>query len=126
MLVGAYLGNQKNDNDKLIATQYINLYQADIWEQAGGSNVAESIMHEIDESLIGAFLFPNVNFNNSSDEDFKKSYTISHKIIRDIFEKGQYYPKLGQNEKGTKIYLIGEDNVIYDLYEESNKLKNKK
>jgi len=117
LLVGAYLGSKTNDNGIIIATQFINLLHADTWEEAGGSDVANTILHEINEAFIGACLNPGVNSLNSSDNEFKNALDKTHGVIKDIFEEKQFYPSVGKSSDDKTIYLINKKNQPIKVYE---------
>lgn len=53
VVVGMY-GGSEIDNGKVNTTQYLNLDHAKEWRKAGGTNEAQSTLHEVIESYIGA------------------------------------------------------------------------
>jgi len=110
--VGSYYGSEKS-NDKIETYQFINLRHAEIWQQAGGSDVGKSVMHEVLESYEGAVLFPG-------EKGFKEeNYEKAHNEIVGLESPKGYYPQIRNEYKEilmnsikykihSKLYLYNE------------------
>ena len=111
MVVGLFLGSKIDEDGKVHTTQYFNFSHAEKWEEAGGSNVGLSVLHEINESFIGAALFGGeVSYGRG------RSYDWSH-FLTVVAEGGeQYYPGIGHDPARNTIYLISEEGSHIFLY----------
>ena len=95
--VGSYYGNRMEEG-KLNTDQIFNINHSKIWEDAGGSSIGKSALHEIIESYYGALLYPN-------EYGYKeKNFKEAHRKTVDLETPKEFYPeirnfqiKLGKN-----------------------------
>ncbi|HRE41914.1 MAG TPA: RHS repeat-associated core domain-containing protein [Ignavibacteria bacterium] len=87
--VGLFGGSYKKD-DITNATQYLNLDLARKYEEAGGSSIQVSIMHEITESYYSAITDPG----DYTSERFNDAHNHIEKLENEIFP-GLYRPQMG-------------------------------
>ncbi len=73
---GVFLGSKIGDDGKVNATQKINLLFSEAFESAAGGELGRSILHEIIEAYIGAFLFAGET--SSGDTKTDPVYMWSH------------------------------------------------
>jgi RHS repeat-associated protein len=109
-VVGAFLGS-KEENNKIIATQYFNIKQAVVWEKAGGSEIGLSATHEIVEAFIGAILFP-AESSTGQDRNYGWSHFLT--VMAEQYEGNkQYYPSKAYSPHLNQYFLYNEAEKIY-------------
>lgn len=62
--VGQFDGSALAPDGKVETSQFVNLGHAEKWEKVGGSNVGQTITHEINESYIGGQLSPGEKYSS--------------------------------------------------------------
>ena len=120
--VGMYLGSKVKDG-QIQTNQIINLDQAAAWEEAGGSSVGYSILHEINESFTSAVLFPG--------ENTQRSYSLSHFLTYLAEGADQFYPKLrgfvDKEAEEVNFFFIDQSTKKHEAFtisiEEFNKIE---
>jgi hypothetical protein len=117
--VGLYGGSETVDGIE-ITLQYINIKHAKIWHDAGGSDIGGSVLHEINESYMGAKLHPGQGFGFNED-----NYNEAHEAVKTM-EGNQYYPiiikhiRRGIDDVPHKVELYDEnDDIYFPLWEEN-------
>lgn len=125
--VGSYNGSEY-ENGKINTEQYFNIEHAKIWEQAGGSSVGKSALHEILESYIGGKLFPGEY--GYKEENYQKA----HSKTVELENPKEYYPAVYHIFKKIsdksyihiKTYLLNKNtNKEYYLFENEEAKKYK-
>lgn len=106
---GMYYGSKTIDGVEN-TYQIFNIKHAEKYEEAGGSSVGESAMHEIGESFMGGMIFENPGTGYNSDRRDKL-----HSFIESDIEEEQYYPK--QDQEGNIYGYYDEKNNFIPLYD---------
>lgn len=109
-IVGMFNGSYKDTKDKVQTSQYFNIEHARSWEEAGGSNIGVSLIHEIKESYIGGFLFPGESYN-------RLSFDISHLLASSSDPRKQYFPEIHYDPVNNLVYLKSKNGEKIPLYQ---------
>jgi len=116
IIVGAYEGSEisyDGENKEVVRTkQLINIEQAEKIENAGGTTVGESTIHEFIESYIGGTIDPGGDYNSG----YSNSHNLTIGFTPAFDNSGKMVKK--RDRSGRLIGLgvsVGEDNKYVEL-----------
>lgn len=114
-MTGAYDGSSII-NGKVHGFQFFNLEHAEKLASIGGPNVAESIIHEVNESYIGAKKYPGTKFSTFT---YKYAHRQAEKLdVKNkswksyIKQKGQFVSYGYENTETSEIIYLYKFNTI--------------